>query len=339
MREGWQQSSTDSNKCYSINVSKKIWSDAEAFCENSAPNAHLTSILSAFEQSNIDAITCETSSVILCDQLWIGGNDFNNTNQFMWSDGRPFTYANWNQGQPDLSNQCVSAQTRTTGKWKTQPCQTENCFICESYPNRESTTVLSTSSASVTTALPTMTDCYDWRFIAGKTTDGIYKISPRKTDIYNVYCDMHTDGGGYTVIQRRLNNQTVFWNRLWTDYVNGFGSGLKENFWLGLDQIHVLSTKDVNVTLRIDVRGNRCNNTDYSCGAQFDPNGYWFGEWTFQIDNATQSYRLHISTANEGNLSKLHSNDFFWRRDDGQVFQTVDHDVTSENCTYRAYSG
>ena len=61
---------------------------------------------------------------------------------------------------------------------------------------------------------------------------------------------MDTDGGKWTVIQRRINGSVDFY-RNWTDYVNGFGDPDGE-FWYGLDNIHCLTTND-DVELRIEL--------------------------------------------------------------------------------------
>jgi hypothetical protein len=41
-----------------------------------------------------------------------------------------------------------------------------------------------------------MTDCHDWR-LNGSTSNGIYRIDAGYgLDLFDVYCDMTTDGGG-----------------------------------------------------------------------------------------------------------------------------------------------
>ena len=52
------------------------------------------------------------------------------------------------------------------------------------------------------------------------------------------FCDMSM-GGGWTVIQRRINNKISF-ERDYQSYQNGFGD-FTENFWLGLDKLHCLT--------------------------------------------------------------------------------------------------
>jgi hypothetical protein len=61
---------------------------------------------------------------------------------------------------------------------------------------------------------------------------------------------MQTDGGGWTVFQRRQDASVDFY-RGWQDYKNGFGD-LNGNFWLGLDRVHRLTKSGQNV-LRVDL--------------------------------------------------------------------------------------
>jgi hypothetical protein len=78
----------------------------------------------------------------------------------------------------------------------------------------------------------------------------LYTIDPDEKESFKVMCDMHTDGGGWTVFQRR-HNESVDFYRGWQEYKNGFGN-LNGNFWLGLDKIHRL-TKSRQDVLRIDL--------------------------------------------------------------------------------------
>ena len=70
----------------------------------------------------------------------------------------------------------------------------------------------------------------------------------------HVKCDMDTDGGGWTVIlcRRKNINVHVDFNRTWDEYEEGFGN-LNTEFWIGLRNIHCLTTRD-DVDLLIDLR-------------------------------------------------------------------------------------
>ena len=93
------------------------------------------------------------------------------------------------------------------------------------------------------------------------------------------YCDMETDGGGWLVIQRRIENGTVDFYRNWTDYVQGFGD-LEGEFWYGLENIHCLTTRD-DVELRIEL------------GNGTTPSIVWTYQ-LFRVGGASTKYTLTI---------------------------------------------
>ena len=91
-------------------------------------------------------------------------------------------------------------------------------------------------------------------------------------------CDTTTDGGGWTVFQRRLNGSLDFY-RGWESYKNGFGD-LNGEFWLGNDNLHRLTAAD-DVILRVDLE-------------DFDGNTAYAEYTTFKVANETDKYRILV---------------------------------------------
>ena len=87
---------------------------------------------------------------------------------------------------------------------------------------------------------PPATSCLD-HYHQGVRSDGVYDIHVNGK-VVSVFCDMTTDGGGWTVFQKRVDG-TVDFYRVWDDYVKGFGDP-DTNYWLGLEVIHQLTSGD-----------------------------------------------------------------------------------------------
>ena len=112
----------------------------------------------------------------------------------------------------------------------------------------------------------------------GVTTSGVYTMHLGDGyDPFPVYCDMTTEGGGWTVFQRRQDGSVDFY-RNWADYQNGFGD-LKGEFWLGLDKIHRLT--ETAQLLRIDLQ-------------DFDGNRRYAKYTLFTIANGDMKYALTV---------------------------------------------
>ena len=130
---------------------------------------------------------------------------------------------------------------------------------------------------------------------------------------------MDTDGGGWTVIQRRVPYGNVNFTRDWSDYEKGFGD-LDGEFWYGLNNIHYLTTRD-EVELRIDmVRDDNVTKFSWSYP-------------TFSIAGPTDKYRLTIGVGvGTGHDAMQDAN--------GRQFSTYDNDNDNigENCAY-VYQG
>lgn len=100
----------------------------------------------------------------------------------------------------------------------------------------------------LTSVLP-VKSCKDWRD-HGFIQVGVYFLSTANSQPFPVYCDQTTDGGGWTVLQRRKDGSVDFY-RNWDDYKAGFGHLFGE-FWLGNDVIHTLTTIALN-ELRVEL--------------------------------------------------------------------------------------
>ncbi|XP_030062696.1 fibrinogen C domain-containing protein 1 [Microcaecilia unicolor] len=159
-------------------------------------------------------------------------------------------------------------------------------------------------------------DCYDI-YVNGQQDSGIYSIFPTHYPSgFQVYCDMSTDGGGWTVIQRREDGSVNFF-RGWEAYRDGFGR-LKGELWLGLKKIHTLTIQG-NYELRVDLE-------DFENSTAFAHYGT-FGVGLFSVDPEEDGYPLTISdySGTAGDSLLKHSGMKFTTKD-------LDNDHSENNC-------
>ncbi|XP_022809403.1 angiopoietin-related protein 7-like [Stylophora pistillata] len=150
-------------------------------------------------------------------------------------------------------------------------------------------------------------DCADL-YKSGGRISNVYSIEPRDgLGAFDVFCDQTTAGGGWTVLQKRLNGSMDF-NRTWDEYKHGFGNFFTHEFWLGLDKIHRLTRNETANRLRIElgVTNEEPLYAEYGC---------------FGIGNESTTYRLKLSHGWGGTVKNdsfgFHNNFSFgtWDRD------------------------
>uniref|UniRef100_H3DM73 Tenascin XB n=1 Tax=Tetraodon nigroviridis TaxID=99883 RepID=H3DM73_TETNG len=155
------------------------------------------------------------------------------------------------------------------------------------------TSIVTTEFITENLRFPFPSDCSQ-ELLNGALGSGEVDIYPlgKEGRSVRVYCDMETDGGGWTVFQRRLNGKMDFY-RTWSEYSAGFGN-LSEEFWLGNDVLYNLTSVSP-MSLRVDMRYG--NDTVYAHYANFS------------IDSKERHYALTVSgyTGTAGDSMRYHN--------------------------------
>ncbi|XP_038591634.1 microfibril-associated glycoprotein 4-like [Micropterus salmoides] len=162
-------------------------------------------------------------------------------------------------------------------------------------------------------------DCSDIYKQDKSLPSGVYTIYPLgERSAVQVYCDMTTEGGRWTVFQRRMDG-TVNFYRGWDQYMLGFGSAAGEH-WLGLENIYQL-TKHRKYELLVDME-------------DFEGKKVFARYSSFSIASECHGFKLSVSgfiNGGAGDSLTYHN---------GQKFSTFDkdQDSSSSNCA-RSYLG
>ena len=165
---------------------------------------------------------------------------------------------------------------------------------------------------------PPPRDCSD---LPAGSPSGVYLLRPGLAQLVPALCDQDTDGGGWTVFQRRADIQPrQDFDLHWEEYRWGFGR-LDGEFWWGLERLWLaMSLLDRQYELRVDLE-------------DFDGEKRHAVYSGFQIAHEEDDYRLSVVnyTGDAGDNLQEHNGRRFSTRD-------KDHDHSSGNCarTFKA---
>ncbi|XP_062839498.1 C-type lectin lectoxin-Thr1 [Anolis carolinensis] len=126
--------------CYKFFSFKVSWIEAEKICQDYMPGAHLTSVDSFAEMSEIDTYVLDNYNYF--ENVWIGLYRVGKNKsipaekiKWFWSDGSSSRYRYWDEGEPNNKNyreNCVELLHDTGFRyWNDEDCDSKRRFLCK----------------------------------------------------------------------------------------------------------------------------------------------------------------------------------------------------------------
>ena len=179
----------------------------------------------------------------------------------------------------------------------------------------------------------TMIDCSD--VLEFNITSGFYTFYMDTGDKnpVRVYCDLVTEGGGWTAIQiRQPAAENVTFERKWNEYLKGFGSPETHHF-VGLSNIYTWMLTRI-YELRVNVRDHE-GGQGFSKYQRFHLEGEHCGYRMMQFVETgpagdSLEFAVYQDTEPYGDEISIHH---------GMKFSTIDRDSTKSNCSQKYKSG
>ncbi|XP_063302183.1 fibrinogen-like protein 1 [Pelobates fuscus] len=162
---------------------------------------------------------------------------------------------------------------------------------------------------------PSGLDCSDIWQRNHTARSGVYTVKPIGANTsFEVFCEMTSAVGGWTLIQSHNGNNQLSFDRTWHEYKEGFGHSSGEQ-WLGLEKIYWLTNQAGRPSELLVVLGDFGGSTimafynQFKIGPEYRLYQLSLGKY---IGNAGDAFRGRVN--GDGN------------NQDGSFFSTVDND-------------
>lgn len=224
----------------STNISGS-WLDGKDFC--SQKGAALATISSETVQEQV--------SGLLTESAWIGLNDLEESDTFVWADGSEVNYMNWDDGEPNnkpeylfwgAREDCVEMRRDVGYKWNDEQCQKEREFVCSTLAE------VITTTTTTTTPAPTCDEGWDM------FESSCYQVSDTKVS--------------WEEAKTICNDQNADLVSITSESEQNYLAGrITQNTWIGLS--------DMNETRTFTWED--CSDVTYTNWSEGEPNNFKFG--------------------------------------------------------------
>ncbi|XP_065429233.1 fibrinogen-like protein 1-like protein [Chrysemys picta bellii] len=104
---------------------------------------------------------------------------------------------------------------------------------------------------------------------------GVHVIQPAGSPPRVVWCDMDTEGKGWTVVRRNSYNTEITWKESWSTYKYGFGN-VQQDYWLGNEYLSLLTRQNIyKVRFVVEDKSNNTRYAEYDIfSVKDEPSGY-----------------------------------------------------------------
>lgn len=163
--------------------------------------------------------------------------------------------------------------------------------------------------------------CKDLYFRFNFRADGLYAVSVDGSDGYlrPIQCNMTTQNGGWTVVERRMNGDVSF-EADWNEFKSGFGN-FYGDYYYGNENWHLLTKEAIKHELYfiLETASGAVSELSYD---------------DVTIGPETDQYRLALGIYQfVSGVELVEGTDKFKSRNDGRAFVTHDRDTTTDQCT------
>ncbi|KAL3056911.1 hypothetical protein OYC64_007403 [Pagothenia borchgrevinki] len=115
-------------RCFYFNPRPMTWAKAERNCHSM--RGHLASMGNMMEYHEIQKMIM--TATYQSKEAWIGGSDVHEVNVWTWSDGTPFHYTDWCDGEPNYRGvqRCLLMNVSAEKCWDNRQCSVKMQSVC-----------------------------------------------------------------------------------------------------------------------------------------------------------------------------------------------------------------